>query len=188
MSTPSFTYICEVEYRETARLPVAEFEYTGTATRQTAKLQDVERSVWSWPMRKTASEMATIKAFFEARQQTVQAFYIRPPKGADRSSISLGTATSAQTVFTLPTTGTYSRDYPISGATYTVYDDGTPVSVSSVSDDNRTFTLAVAPASNSVMTADYITWRLVKLSTPIQWSGLAPDFFQATAVFEEVPA
>ena len=189
MPTPTFTAGPEIDWEVVPDRPVAIFKYVGQATEQRADLQDVERDVVSWPMKKTASEMATVRAFFLARGQSTEAFYIRLPRGASRTGVSLGTSVSGQTQFTLPTTGDEKRDYPIGAATYTVYDDAVATAATvTVSDDGRRFTLSAAPTSGSAMTVDYKTWRLVRLAEPFPWRGRGPDFFEANATFVEVPA
>jgi hypothetical protein len=47
--------------------------------------------------------------------------------------------------------------------------------------------MSVAPASGSVITASYSAYRLVVLQAPFRWSMLAPNYFEASPVFVEVP-
>jgi len=188
MATPTFNHAPETDWGYLPTMPVAIFKYAGQATEQRAALQDVERETIEWPMRKTASEMATIKEFFRLRGQSRDAFYVRLPRGADRTGVSLGTSVSGQTAFVLPTSGNNKRDYPIGTATYTVYDDGGATATTvTVDTDTRTFTLDAAPTSGSVMTVDYKAYLLVRLKEPFEWTGLGPDFFAARPSFVEVP-
>jgi hypothetical protein len=187
MPTPTFTCSPRVDFGVTPDRPTIIFRYAGTATEQRATLTDVEREIYRWGLEEEDATMRTIRDFFQARGQAKEAFYIRDPDWAAQTGVPLGTATSGQTVFTLPTTGTYSRDYPIGAATFTVKDDGVATGTTvTVDDDARTFTLDTAPASNSVMTADYITWRKVRLvSFSIQ--GSTPTVKTASLEMREVP-
>jgi hypothetical protein len=185
MSTASFTEVPGLDWSREPVRDVVEFDFGGA--RQTAALQPVDRDMISWPMKRTGTEAEVVDAFMLAREQQVEAFYVTLPRPTARTSVSLGTATSNQTAFTMPTTGDESRDFPVNDAAVVVYDDAVSVAVSATSTDGRQFTLAAAPASNSVMTCDYSFYRLVKLAEPYRWAGLAPDWYETTLALKEVP-
>ena len=178
-----------VDYEHVDELDVAIIRYAGTATEQRAKTQDIARRRYTWHMRATSSERQNINEFFRQRSYSVQAFYVRDPKDSSRTGVDLDTSVSGQTSFTLPVAGENKRDYPISGATATVYDDGSPTAASvTIDTDNRKFILSAAPTTGSVMTVDFKAYRLVRLDEPLNWTGLAPDWYECSPVFVEVPA
>lgn len=175
-----FTEVPEVEYEYGDSLAAATLAYAGSGKEQRAQLQEHQLRTYTWPMRRTASERATIDAFFRARFQTVESFLVKEPKDFARTAVSLGTSIASQTVFPLPSTGEEGLDYPVDDeATFIVYDDGAPVGVASIDTDGRTVTLDSAPATSSVMTADYHYYRRVKLVERFQWRWLAPDWCEA---------
>lgn len=188
MATTNFTACPDVDYKYVDELGVTILRYGGQAKEQRIKNQDIQRRRYSWPMSKINTEREAIDEFFRLRNQTVEAFYIRDPKDNARTGVSLGTAVSGQTGFTLPTTGENSRDYAISGATFTVYLNGSPTGITvTIDTDDRTFTFASAAASGDVVTADYHYYRLVRLSEPFEWTALAPNYFFTEPDFIEVP-
>jgi len=190
MATEIFDYCPELDYSFVDVQPAVLFEYAGNGSQQRATLQPIARRTYTWPLRRQDVDRAAITEFFRVASQTVTAFYIKDPKESEhaRTGVSLGTAGVAQTVFDLPATGENQRDYIVDDANVIVYDDGNPVTVASVDIDARTITLSAAPANLSVMTADYHAYRLVHLVSEPSWSGLGPDYFSATAEFQEVVA
>lgn len=163
-------------------------QYAGTRTEQRATLADISLRVYdSLAFRGNNAKRQEVDAFFRVTRQRKTAFYFRDPRDHGRTGVSLGTSVSGQTGFDLPSSGEYSRDYPISTATITVYDDGSPTGATvTVSTDARRVTLSAAPTSGSVMTTDYHAYRLVRVEQPIQWAVLAPDWNEGQTSFREV--
>lgn len=163
-------------------------QYAGTRTEQRATLADISMRVYdSLLFRAVNSKRQEIDAFFRVTRQRKTAFYFRDPRDHARTGVSLGTSVSGQTGFALPSSGENSRDYPISTATVTVYDDGSPTAATvTIDTDNRRIVLSAAPTSGSVMTADYHAYRLVRVEQPIQWSVIAPDWNEGQTSFREV--
>lgn len=189
MTTATFIQSPEADYDYTDTHPGFAVGYAGSGTEQRAQLQTIARRTYTWHMRKTASERSTIDTHFVAVDYMTTAFYIKDPKDFARTGVSLGTATSAQTSFSLPTTGEEQRDYMIDDANVVVYDDASPTGTTvTVNTDARTVGLSTAPASDSVMTVDYHTYRLVRLQAPFRWRMLAPDFFECFPRLVEVPS
>ena len=179
----------EIGYSYEQDFPVVVLRYAGTGTEQRATRQAIGYRRYVWPMRKTASERALVDTFFRLENYQVNAFYVRDPRDHARTGVSLGTSVSGQTAFSLPSSGENLRDYPISTATATVYDDGSPTATTVTWDtDRRVAVLSTSPTSGSVMTADYHFYRLVRLNGTVSWKALAPDFYEAAPEFWEVPA
>ena len=189
MATTVFTGPPNVDYEAWDILPVAIIQYAGDGAQQRASQQAIERRYYSWHMTRTGAERRVIDAFFRVVNWSVTSFYIQDPDDQLRSGVTLGTSINGQTVFTLPTTGHESRFYPKDDASVVVKDDGsTAAGTVTVSTDNRTFTLSVAPTTGSVMTVDFYGYRLVRLDSRFKWRGLGPDWFECTPQFNEVPA
>lgn len=188
MSTATFTYTPLISYEDYDDAGRIIFRYAGTGTEQRAKTQAIAYRRYTWPIRVSTSDKLAVNEFVRLRNDGTEAFYIRDPKDNARTGVSLGTSVSGQTGFTLPTTGDNQRDYPISSATVTVYDDGVEASGTvTIDQDARRFTLSVAPTSGSVMTADYHYYRLVRLEGVVKWAGLAPDWHEGSLSLWEVP-
>jgi len=184
-----FTWGPVLEYGDDDELPVIVLKYAGRGTEQRAKLHAIERRVFDWSVRATDSEKTAIKTFLRTANQMVTSFYVRDPKDNTRTGVSLGTSVSGQTSFPLPSSGENFRDYPISTATFTIYDDGGATGTTvTVRTDARVVSLSTAPTSGSVMTADYHYYRLVRLDRPQRWRRLAPNFSEGSLAFREVPA
>ena len=188
MATTVFTYEPEVDYTWRDVMPAILFKYAGAGAQQRATLQDIDRRIYTWPLRRQSTDRRAISEFFRLRSQTVEAFYIKDPQALEheRTGVSLGTSEAAQTAFFLPTSGDNSRDFPIDDANVVVYDDGTPVSVASVDTDSKLFWLSASPTAGSVMTCDYHAYRLVRLMAEVDWAGLGPRYFSMAPQFEEV--
>jgi hypothetical protein len=187
MPVSVFSELPEIDgYEAQDELPVVVFRYAGRGVEQRAALQALARRRYSWPLRRTKTERATVDEFLRLRNYSVEAFYVEDPHQYARTGVSLGTSVTSQTVFPLPTTGENSRDYAANDSHVVVYDDGTPVTVSAVGTDARTFTLASAPAAGSVMTCDYWAYRLVRLLEPPSWAALGPDWLEAVLRLQEV--
>jgi len=181
--------IPEIGYSYDQDFPVAIIRYAGVGTEQRATRQTIHYRRYAWPMRKTAAERALVDTFFRIENYQVNAFYLRDPRDNARTGVSLGTSVSGQTAFSLPSSGENLRDYPISTATATVYDDGVATtSTVTWSEDRRVAVLSTSPTSGSVMTADYHYYRKVRLQGTLSWKALAPDFYEASPEFWEVPA
>ena len=123
MATTAFTHVCEASYEYQDTQPGFVVGYAGSGTEQRVELQTISRRMYTWPMRKVSSVRGTIDTFFAARDYTKTAFYVKDPKDFARTAVSLGTATSAQVTFSLPTTGEEQRDYMIDDANVTVKDE-----------------------------------------------------------------
>lgn len=163
------------------------FAYAGARKEQRAALATIAMRRYTWPLRRTKSEAATIDAFFLARSWGVESFLVTDPDQYARTNVALGTAAAAQVAFPIPSTGENLRDYPIDDAHVVIYEDGSPTAATvTVDTDGRTFTLSVAPGAGVVMTADYWYSRRVKLVERFEWTKLAPDFLAATLALQEV--
>jgi len=172
-------------YDRTPVLPVLNQSY-GEGAEIRAALEGLERYRWIWPMRLTASELATWQEFARLRSQTVESFLIKDVKfGYARTNVALGTSTVGQTEFVIPTTGVNAHDYPVDDANAILYDDGSPVS-KTVSVDDRKFTAAASPATGSIMSADYHFYRRVRLVAPATEKPLAPGWIEVGAELLEV--
>jgi len=187
VTIPIFDEAPEFGWDREPALPVTEFRFAGAGSRQTVAHQAVARDRIRWPMKRSKADATTIDEFFVARSQVVTSFFVKLPWPFSRTGVSLGTSIAAQTVFDLPSSGDEFRDYPIDDANLVVYDDGTPVTVSSVDTDARQVTLSAVPTVGSVMTADYHYYRRVKLAAPFAWTHIGPDWLEAEPEFEEVP-
>ena len=182
----TFTGAPEISYDHSPTLPVLVFKYAGRGLEQRAALQDLTRREWTWPMKRGIAERRNINEFFRLRSQTVTAFYIKDPHDHPRAGVSLGTAITGQTLFTLPTTGNESRWYP-NGDNVTVYEDGSATGAGvTTGTDARTFLLTVAPGTGTVMTADFDGLNLVRLKSPFSWTGEGPGWFSCEPEFVEV--
>lgn len=174
-------------YSVVARQPVTVFSYAGAGTEQRAALLARPRREYTWPMRRTKSEAATVDAFFLARNYQVESFLLRDPDQYTRTGVSLGTSVSGQKVFTIPSTGQHAGDYPVNDAHAVVYDDGVATGATvTVDTDARTFTLSTAPTSGSVITVDYWYYRRVRLVEGPAWAKLAPDWLEGSVTLLEV--
>ena len=168
-------------------LPVTVFAYAGGGTEQRAALLARARREYTWPMRRTKAQALTVDEFFRVSNFAVTSFLLKDPDQYARTGVSLGTSVTSQTVFTLSTSTENARDYPINDAHVVVYDDGVATGATvTVSPDNRTFTLSVAPTAGSVMTADYWTYRRVRLVEGPEWNKLAPDWLEGVVLLKEV--
>jgi len=63
---------------------------------------------------------------------------------------------------------------------------GSPVTVSSVSTDGRTVTLASPPAGAAAVEADYTGLRLVRLVAPYAWQAADQNWWNTTLDVLEV--
>lgn len=168
-------------------LPVTVFAFAGGGTEQRAALLARARREYTWPMRRTKAEALVVDEFFRLRNFQIESFLLKDPDQYARTGVALGTSTAGQTVFTIPTTTENARDYPVNDAHVVVYDDGTPTGATvTVGVDARTFTLSVAPTAGSVMTADYWTYRRVRLVEGPTWQKLAPDWLEGVVMLKEV--
>ena len=150
--------------------------------------QDLARRGFVLPLRSTRDEANDVDTFWRTNGYGAAAVLVRDPRLGTRTGTSLGTATSNQTVFSLPVTGENSRDYPIGGlASTTVYDDGGSVTVSTIDTQGRTMTVSSAPDSGSVMTADYRFYRKVRLVGTYRWRSAGVDWLGTQIVFQEEP-
>lgn len=132
----------------------------------------------------TNAERETVKDFFDSIDQ-FDPFYLLDDTEYQRTGIALvGDTDGVNKDFTPPVTGRGAGDFPY--ASYTVYDDGTPVTVSSLTVDTRTFTLAAAPANPSVMTADYDFKWLVQLVGGLRETPLAGSKWRIELPLREV--
>ena len=159
-----FDEIPEVGYSYTDLLPVSIRHDGGPYEESRTKLAPTARRRYSWVLRRDDCPefLRTDVDDFLVRLRSLQyeSFYLKDPKDALRTGVSLGTGTGAATTFSLPSSGQESRDYPIDNAALVVYVSGSPVTVSSVDTDARTVTLASPPGLGLAVTAAYEHYKL----------------------------
>ena len=131
----------------------------------------------------TDAERDTIDVFLHARKYYEETFYIKDPRDFQRLNGGPGlvTLSGGPTVWSLPTTGRYAGDHPLTTG-HQLYDDGTP-HASTPDTDARTFTTT---SISGVITVDYDFYRLCRLLSPPQWRPVAPDVWVGTLSFLEV--
>ena len=189
MATASFTYNPEADYDYTDFQPSLRIVYAGSASEQREKMQTIARRTYVWSLRRNDTDRKSIDTFFRSRDQQQDAFYVKDPKDYAQTGVALGTATSNQTSFSMPTSGEHQRDFVIDDSNAKLYEDGALTSSTyTVNTDARTIGISTAPASGTVVTASYHAYRLVTLAAPFRWRMLAPNYFEASPQFVEVPA
>jgi hypothetical protein len=179
-----------LDWTVTPIYPVEIHSFAPNGTEQRAAHQSRTRYLYVWPMDLTRSLRDDLVEFLTARGWEVESFFLREPLNGiySRSSISIGTGDGSETEFTIPSTGENAGDYPIDDAHAIVYVSGSPVTVSAVNTEDRSFTLASPPAGSAPVTADYWFYRLVRLVEKPDIVSVGPDFFYCRAEFLEVPA
>lgn len=110
-----------------------------------------------------------IETFLSARGYAHEPFLFKVPDYFERvlgtpGKVPLdGVTNGSNVVFTLPTLGRFRGDYPVNDGNAVVFDDGVSAAISAIDVDLRKFTLSAAPASSSVMKADYHFYRKLAL-------------------------
>jgi hypothetical protein len=187
-STNAGFFAVDLNHETSDVLGVVIQKFAGSFKTVAQQTQDLARRSFNVPFRSRRSEANAIDEFWRLNNYGAEPVFFRDPRLGTRTGVSLGTATSNQTVFSLPSTGENSRDYPIGGlSSTTVYDDGGSVTVSTINTDNRTFTLASAPASDSVMTSDYRFYRKVRMVGEYRWRSLGVDWLTTQIPLQEEP-
>lgn len=147
-------------------------------------LTDISRRHYVLPMGRDNTERQTIDAWFAARHSQYEAFFFKDPLDAGLTNVSIGTGNGVATTFYLPTTGTNRRFYPVvTGCVVKV--SGSPVTVSSVSPDARSVTLASPPAGAAPVTITCDVYRLVRLED-LNWTHSHPRRWDASITLVEV--
>lgn len=179
---PWFNYEVDVE------LPVVNLQDDGPFDEYRVALAPIARRRYTWKMERHLSERLVVDAFFEkARKLSYSPFLLSDPKDYERTAVAIGVSTGG-TVYSLPATGEEYRDYPVSGATFLVYDNGVLYAAGTVTvnTDARTFTLSVAIAAGHTVTASYQYYRLCRLDRAPSWSGADTDWFTAQPTIVEI--
>ena len=181
-------FALDLAHESSDHLAVTVQRFAGSGAVVAQQEQDLARREFVLPLRSRRSEARAVDVFWRTNSYGAKAVLVRDPRLGARTGVALGTATSNQTVFPFPTSGENSRDYPIQGlSSMTVYDDAAGVSIDTISTQNRTVTLSAAPASNSVMTADYRFYRKVRLIAEYRWKSLGVDWLTTQLGLMEEP-
>ena len=181
-------FAIDLNHDSVDHLAVTIQRFAGSATVVAQQEQDISRREFVLPLRSRRSEALAVDEFWRTNSYGAKAVLVRDPRLGTRTGVSLGTATSNQTVFSLPSTGENSRDYPIGGlSSTTIYDDAVGATISTINTQSRTVTLTVAPASDSVMTADYRFYRKVRLVAEYRWKSLGVDWLTTQMNLVEEP-
>lgn len=169
--------------------PVAVLDLGGPFRTQRVALTALARRVYSWPAGMTDEQRTTWLAFLEARGWTRDAFLVRDPWDEGRVGVTLepNPAPGGLTVFSLPTVegSPYYGDYPLPGPVRGMV-NGVTVAVASVQQDARTITLGAAPALGTVVSADYLPLRLVRLVREPEVNAQEHGYSGYTLELEEV--
>ena len=169
--------------------PVASFMDDAPGTVQRFQLQPIARRVYQWHMKRDFAERAVILEFLRARGQGLESFYVEDPADAARVDVPAEPATGdgARVTFSLPTgTSDEERRWHPLESSFVAKVNGTPVTVSSVDRDARTFTLAAAPGVGQNVTASYTGLRLVRLRQPQEWAAQSYAWHETTLELEEL--
>lgn len=187
MAYAVFAEVPWVDYGYSDDLPVEVQAERGPFWSDRYQLADIGRRRYTLPFWRTSSERASFDAFFKGATvlYTWGAWLFEDPKDAAQTAVSLGTGDGSTTTFSLPTTGEQRRYYPKQGSVV-VRVAGTPVTVSSVSTDGRTVTLASPPAGAAAVEADYTGLRLVRLVAPYAWQAADQNWWNTTLDVLEV--
>jgi len=181
-------FALDVNHESDDNLSVTIQRFAGSSKVVAQQNQDLARRNFVLPLRSTRDESNSVDSFWTTNGFGAAAVLVRDPRLGTRTGVSLGTASSNQTVFTFPVTGENSRDYPIAGvSSMTVYDDAGSASISTIATQTRTVTLDAAPASNSVMTADYRFYRKVRLSGAYRWRSQGVNWLSTQLNLMEEP-
>jgi hypothetical protein len=162
----------------------------GSALEQRSSLYGRKLRTYHLRYRTTASNRATLDAFFLARRFTAESFLYRDLKDYARTGVAVVPATSdgIVTAFALPTSGVYAGDYPIDDAHAILYRAGVSVGTITVQTDARTLTRSPAPSAGGAMTADYWYYRRVRLLDRFAWAEPVYGTFEADFALVEVGA
>lgn len=184
-----FDEVPEVGYSYTDELPVSIRRDGGPFEESRTKLAPVARRRYSWKLRRDDCPgflRTDVDNFLvQLRSLQFESFYLKDPRDALRSGVSLGVGDGATQTFSLPSEGTESRDYPIDNAALVVYVSGSPVAVSSVDTDARTITLAAAPGLGLAITADYEHYKLCRADGEFTWTSASSTSFETTVAVVE---
>ena len=185
-----FDEVPEVGYSYTDELPVSIRKDGGPFEESRTKLGALARRRYSWKLRRddcVGFLRTDVDDFLvQLRSLQFESFYVKDPRDAFRSGVSLGVGDGATVTFSLPSVGTESRDYPIDNASLVVYVAAVPVTVSSVDTDARTVTLASPPGIGLAVTADYDFYRLCRVDGEFAWTGQSSTSFDTSVSIVEV--
>jgi TP901 family phage tail tape measure protein len=165
--------------------PVAIVSFAEAYTEQAAFMSDRPFRGWpdGLPMLATSAGRTLVEDFMETVEGPKTAFLLRDPAADSVAGWSLGTATAAQTVFIIPTTGREAAIYPVDDgpgfADSVVYDDDAPATISDIDTDLRKFTLSAGVGDGSVMTFDCKFYSLVRVIAEPKWSHVGADIWRA---------
>ncbi len=187
-----FDEVPEVGYSYTDELPVSIRRDGGPYEESRTKLAPIARRRYSWKLRRDdcVGFLRTDVDDFLAQLRSLQfeSFYLKDPRDALRSGVSLGVGDGATQTFSWPSVGTESRDYPIDSAAMVVYVSGSPVTVSSVDTDARTVTLAAPPGLGLAVTTDYEHYKLCRVDGEFTWTGQSSTSYETAVGVVEVLA
>lgn len=149
--------------------------YAGSRKTQRAELEDRDFHDWELSFTLDADGQEELEDFFRDLAWTRDHFLWRVPEGVAwhaekyrRTGLSLGLATSGQTVFALPVSGAFAGEYPANNGFAKLYDDGVAITTT-VQTDARTLTGSPGMALNSVATCDYDFYRRFRLAERFRW-------------------
>jgi len=174
-------------------LQVGAARFAQSATEQRWGWDDREFDTIICPIHVTAeADRATFDTFIRDVGSSRDSFHFTDGKTHTSTALAMGTATASQTVFTIPSPGVGAGFYPVSVATVTLYDDGSPINVTAVGVDARTITTDAVVAVSSVMTADFSNYyRRVRFGLRNgvgPWQFMGGTKWGRNLVLQEVPA
>lgn len=185
-----FDEVPEVGYSYTDELPVSIRMDGGPFEESRTKLAALARRRYSWNLKRDDCPgflRTDVDDFLvQLRFLQFEAFYLKDPKDYARTGVSLGTGDGAEVTFSLPSSGTESRDYPIDNANLVVYVNAVPATVSSVDTDARTVTMASPPGLGLAVTADYDFYRLCRVDGEFTWTSASSTSYDTTVSIVEV--
>lgn len=196
MALAHFDEVPDFSFRWRVGIPAVRVKRDPTVGDTVVNLRDVERTGWTWTLRRRDAEVATIEAFFRARGWTRDSFLVRHPKRETVTGLALAAATASQSVFELPTpilaNGVESGDYPKDDgpgfANTALTLDASPATITDVDTDARTITIATPASGGEAVVVAYVPLRRVRLAAEFEWRPLGVNYQEASLELEEVRA
>lgn len=170
--------------RDTLVVPLGRGQHEQRASRASKKMRR-----FTWPMTCTPEERERVETFLVARGYQSESFLILDPYDQVRFRVALGTSIASQVNFyVFASVAAQGGDYPVNEAASVLLDDGSVISAT-VDTDNQRFVAGAAPTASSVMLASYRFYKRVKLAGSVPWTPLgAGAAFRTVLALQEVPA